>query len=121
MIVPAKLKSERPAKPAGLSAEASAHWDAIMPEVEQKCILYGFHDTLMEILCESFAIYERCRAAYRESFLSKDGQGKFVKTPYKRQMIIALRYYNRQRAVFHLKPLSIPRIRHAPKRSTSVA
>jgi len=66
MIVPPKLKSERPTKPAGLSAEASAHWDAIMPEVEQKCILYGFHDTLMEILCESFAIYEKCRVVYRD-------------------------------------------------------
>jgi phage terminase small subunit len=111
MIVPAKLKSETPTKPSGLSAEASAHWDEILPEVEQRCILYKLHGSLLEILCESFAMYERLRVIYRDSFLSKDANGKFIKTPYKRYMIIALRTYNQQRQNFHLKPLPVPRVR----------
>ena len=111
MTVTATLKSEPPAKPAGLSAEASAHWDEIMPEVAQKCVLYKFHDTPLAILCESFAMYEKLRVIYRESFLSKDEQGRFVKMPFKRHMIIALRAYNRHRKMFHLKPLPIPRVR----------
>ena len=111
MNVSVKLKSEHPAKPAGLSAEASAHWDEILPEVEKKCILYKFHDTPMAILCESFAMYDKMRVIYRGSLLSKDAHGRFVKTSYKRHLIIALRAYNRQRRMFHLEPLPIPRVR----------
>ena len=111
MIIPRKLIIGRPPKPAGITEEASKHWDEILPEVEQKCILYKLHGSLLAILCESFAMYERLRVVYRDSFLSKDAYGKFVKTPYKRHMIIALRTYNQQRKNFHLKPLQIPRIR----------
>ena len=111
MIVQQRIENEPLDKPTTLSEEASKHWDEILPEVEQKCILYKLHGSLLAILCESFAMYERLRVVYRDSFLSKDAYGKFVKTPYKRHMIIALRTYNQQRKNFHLKPLQIPRIR----------
>jgi len=111
MIVSKKTENGPLEKPKRLSAEASKHWDEIMPEVEQKCVLFKLHETLLEMLCESFAMYDKMRVIYRESFLSKDATGKFIKVPYKRHLITALRAYNRQRKLFHLKPLPLPRVR----------
>jgi|GEM_PF-1519280 phage terminase small subunit len=111
MIIPRKLIIGRPPKPAGITEEASKHWDEIIDEVDQKSVLRELHGPLLVALCESYVIYDKLRAIYRESLLCKDAKGRFAKTPFKRHMVIALRAYNRQRKNFHLKPLRVPRVR----------
>jgi P27 family predicted phage terminase small subunit len=99
-----------PAKPDGLSAAASEHWDEIVPELTRLDLLSPVHVGALVMLCEAFARWTTARDIRAvEGVLGENSQGR-VRHPAAAEESSALKDYHRLALEFGLTPSAEQRV-----------
>ena len=76
IVEPPSFKRLPPAKPAGMSEVAAAHWDRVVEDLARLDLLKPGDGGALEMLCESYARWHAARAfRLEEGVLGRNSQG----------------------------------------------